>query len=81
MGWCDNTVNLSNVSLNPYMQQPYKQVAIYRNEVEVFSILKKQLSVLIVICALMMKAYMPEEFENKWQEFENKVSKRSRSRH
>ena len=54
MGWCDNTANLCNVSLNPHMQQPYRQVAIYRNEAEVYSILKKQLAVLIVICVLIL---------------------------
>ena len=54
MGWCDNTANLCNVSLNPHMQQPYRQVAIYRNEAEVSSILNKQLAVLIVICVLIL---------------------------
>ena len=53
MDWCDNAANLSNVSLSSHMQ-PSRQVARYRNEAEVSSILKKQLVVLIVLCVLML---------------------------
>ena len=53
MGWCGNTANLSNVSLN-YDMQPSRQVAIYRNEAEISWILKKQLAVLIAICVLIL---------------------------
>ena len=43
----------SNTSLNSHMQ-PCRQVARYRNEIEVFSILKKELALLIVFCVLML---------------------------